>query len=59
MSQWARENPELMEEIARLPVSQQNEALRGAVELPEEFCAVCGAEVTREQAVVCRCGEPL
>ena len=28
MSQWARNNPEAMEEIASLPVDEQNDALR-------------------------------
>lgn len=31
MSQWARNNPEAMEEIAALPLSARNEALRGAM----------------------------
>lgn len=31
---WAREHPEEMEQIAALPLSQQNEALRGAIERP-------------------------
>ncbi len=34
MSQWAHEHPEEMTEIARLPLSQQNEALRGAMTDP-------------------------
>lgn len=28
VSSWARENPERMAEIARLPIGEQNEALR-------------------------------
>lgn len=31
MSQWAHDNPEAMSEIADLPLSQQNEALRSAM----------------------------
>lgn len=36
MSQWARENPELMEEIASLPPSQQNAAMRAVMPDPLE-----------------------
>lgn len=36
MSQWARENPEAMEEIAALPPSRQVEAMRGAMPDPAE-----------------------
>jgi hypothetical protein len=32
MSQWSKAHPEAMGEIASLPLSQQNEALRGAME---------------------------
>jgi len=35
MSQWARENPDLMWEIAQLPPHQQNAALRAAQPLPD------------------------
>jgi hypothetical protein len=31
MSQWANEHPEQMAEIARLPMREQNAALRGAM----------------------------
>lgn len=31
MSQWANEHPEQMEEIARLPMREQNAALREAI----------------------------
>ncbi len=36
MSEWAHDHPEEMEEIAKLPLSQQNEALRGAMVDPLE-----------------------
>lgn len=36
MSQWAHEHPEEMAEIAALPLSQQNEALRAAMVDPLE-----------------------
>lgn len=34
MSQWAHENPEAMAEIAALPPSQQNQAMRAAMPDP-------------------------
>ncbi len=36
MSEWAHNHPEEMEEIAKLPLSEQNEALRGAMVDPLE-----------------------
>jgi hypothetical protein len=39
MSQWARENPERYAEIATLPLSQQNTALRDAIGYdPDRIC---------------------
>jgi hypothetical protein len=37
MSQWARNNPEAMEEIARLPMNEQNAAMRSAVGYDPDF----------------------
>lgn len=34
MSQWARENPDVMERIASLPLSEQPGALRDAAPMP-------------------------
>ena len=31
MSQWAREHPEEMERISRLPMNEQNAAMRAAI----------------------------
>lgn len=49
MSQWARSHPERMAEIARLPMSEQNDALRaeasvlGKWSLDHLPCRGCGA----------------
>ena len=50
MSQWARENPEQMAEIAALPASQQNAALRHAVGYDPDRIRDQADEAEREAA---------
>lgn len=53
---WAREHPEEMERISRLPASEQNEALREAmVPLELHGCEICGRPVSREGEWCPRC----
>ncbi len=41
MSQWSRSHPEESERISRLPISEQNEALKEAMLPIERECEVC------------------
>ena len=50
LSRWARENPEQMEAISRLPASEQNDALRAAYSRLELTRDSRGAEAYPEDA---------
>lgn len=66
MSQWARNNPELMEEISRLPAHEQMPAIRHAVgwsrERDDDLGALpnrCPSCRERFSGPVCdNCGKP-